>query len=836
MELDRQKFGHIELQRDTRRVYVGGRPVSLGARATDILFALSDCRGQLLSRSELLDLVWPDVAVEENNLTVQVAALRKALGSDVITTVPGRGYRFALQGDDDVPIVAEPPPLTHPRQANTLDPLIGRESELAALKAKLEQHRVVTVIGAGGVGKTRLAQQVLTNHGETLSHGVAWVDAGSLADESQLLGATAYALGLSLGSGDPLDSLLTAAGPLEVLLVIDSAERLAEAIGRMLSALLPAAPRVRVLATSQVPLRIPLEALLRLKSLDVPSRAVSPERAVSYGAVALFCQLASAADHRFTIDGGNVAAIVDICRTLGGMPLALQLAAARFRHFSSADLARALPQQPWLLNTGRRLAPARQHSLRAALEWSHDLLDAESAKVFRRLAVFSGGFTLAMGQGVAIDDDATTDEWQVQDIFHDLIDRSLVVVDEREPPRYRLLDPMQALASEKLAASPDQAACRRRHAYVVLAQLEQLDEIRPGGGPSSDVAFELMTDELGNIYRALEWAKEHDPDAAIRLAALSQVPLADRSRQQECDVWEAVAGLYDERLPAPTKALWALYSLKVWRGRRSALAHEWGQRAVDAYEALGDPLHMYVALCYLVLADRLAVGTVQRRALARLVELERTEWPPGVRRYGALSQLAIARNDGALEIAVDALDRAFALSVAAGSRRGAMRTLVRLAEVELMLGRVEDARAHCEEAVAQLRAPRAGLADFAIGLLNLAAIQLEQDDRAAARATAQEGWPLAAAFDLCNPWGDYLALLAALEGECETAARLLGYADGFYERRNGERQANEANAVQRVERLCRAGMSEARWTALRAEGQTLREEQVGEFVRGETLH
>ena len=378
------RFGRFELQTTERQLLIDGRPALLGARAFDLLVALVERPGELVRKHELLERVWPGQVVEENNIAVQVNALRKLLGGEAIGTVPGRGYRFTARLDGmAVAALATPAPLsalqTHlPRALPTLQ---GRGNDLAALGALIDGHPLVTVTGAGGVGKTLLVQHLLDARRRVYRHGVCWVELASVADEAALPATLAAALGVPLGGGDALDALALAVGPLDLLLALDNAEHLASDVGRLATRLIDSAPDLKLVVTSQVPLGVAAERVLRLAVLDVPPPGASVEQARASGAVALFVDRAQAAGARFALTDANVSAVVALCRSLDGLALAIELAAARTPILGIHGLACSMGDRLQLLTRNRNHeAPARQRTLRAALEWRHGFLDGAAQR------------------------------------------------------------------------------------------------------------------------------------------------------------------------------------------------------------------------------------------------------------------------------------------------------------------------------------------------------------------------------------------------------------------------------------------------------------------------
>jgi len=494
----RYRFDRCELHPAERRLLVDGQTAALGGRAFDVLMALVERRGRVVAKDELLDAAWPGMVVEENNLAVQISTLRKLLGGAVIATVAGRGYQFTgeLQPLEPMP----PAPAASGAAPAPTTRLIGREAELETLAALLRAHRLVTLVGPGGIGKTRLALGWC--EGPARGERVVWVDLSGLSDVALLPATVLVAIGGTAAGAAPLAALREAVAPLALTLVLDNAEPVAAEVAALAHALLDAAPGLKLLVTSQVPLRLPAEQVYRLGTLALPEGRVTPDQALRHGAVALFVERARAADPLFELAPGNVTSVVEICRRLDGLPLALELAAARVPSLGVTALAAALDERLRMLGDAQRSAPARQRTLRAALEWSHGLLDLRAQRVFSRLGVFAGGFTLAAAQAVVSDDDPSRalDGWAVMATIGRLVEDSLVTRDAGEPPRYGLLESARLFALEQLERSGEAAAVRARHLAWCAGFVERV----LGGGVLDAERAAQIAAEYPNLRAALE--------------------------------------------------------------------------------------------------------------------------------------------------------------------------------------------------------------------------------------------------------------------------------------------------------------------------------------------
>ena len=506
-----------------RQLLNAAAPVKLGGRAFDVLVALVERRDRTVSKNELLDVVWPKVVVEENNLEVQIVTLRKIFGHPAIATVPGRGYKFTLpvtvEGDIPPERVTTSTPDLQPRRTNlpTQAPqLIGREEELEALRTLLRRSPIVTVTGSPGIGKSRLAQAVAISEVAETRGGVWWVDLAPIAAAAHVAPTVAVVLGLSLqGSSPPLDVIVNALRDQATLIVLDNAEHVAQGVVPLCTVLRQEAPNVRLLITSQEPLRIEAESVFKAEALSLPS-SDDPMQISESAAVTLFVCRATAVVRKFQLRPDNQVAIAEICRKLDGIPLAIELAAARVPLLGVDGLRERLDQRLHVLTAGRREIPKRHQTLRAALDWSHQLLSAQEQAVFRRLGAFVGGFTLEAAQEVA--DDREIDQWDVLEHLGALVEKSLVVTEGDAHPRYRMLETTRLFALERLIESAEAESVRRRHRDYFLRLAEEFRHESTVGDQRHH--WVTLDRERDNLLLALAWAPEReDAIVGLRLAA-----------------------------------------------------------------------------------------------------------------------------------------------------------------------------------------------------------------------------------------------------------------------------------------------------------------------------
>jgi non-specific serine/threonine protein kinase len=399
-----------------------------------------------------------------------------------------------------------------------LTSFVGRERELAEVRQLLTTTRLLTLTGAGGCGKTRLALQVAAGLLDAFADGVWLVDLAPLNDPALVPQAVALALGIREAPDHPLlTTLAEALRARHLLLLLDNCEHLLDACTSLTSALLQTCGEVRILATSREMLGAQGEAIWRVPSLAFPEFEVSPspEEVRQNEAVRLFVDRARAVAPDFAVTRANAPALAQVCRRLDGIPLALELAAARARVLSVEQIAARLDDRFRLLTGGSRTALRRQQTLRALIDWSHDLLSAAERVLFRRLAVFAGGWTLeaaeAVGAGVGIERD------EILDLLTGLVDKSLVSVGSQDgEQRYRFLETVRAYAGDKLFEAGEARPLRDRHLAWCLALAEQAEpELY---GPASRAWLDRLEGDDANLRVALDWCLETDPGAGLRLA------------------------------------------------------------------------------------------------------------------------------------------------------------------------------------------------------------------------------------------------------------------------------------------------------------------------------
>jgi non-specific serine/threonine protein kinase len=397
-----------------------------------------------------------------------------------------------------------------------LTSFIGRQKDIAALKAMLRDHRIVTLIGPGGSGKTRLALELASGVAGREGMKIWLVDMSSTSDPALVSQVIAGALEAS-GPGSPTDAVIERLRQAKGLLIIDNCEQVAQAIADVVARVATSCPAIAFLLTSREPIRVAGETTWRLEPLAVPPKDASSDDLADFEAVRLFVDRARLAAPGFKVDVSNVAAVAELCRRLDGLPLALELAAARVAVLSPSQIVRRLDDRFTLLISGSRSAVARQQTLKTTLEWSFGLLPPTERRLFGRLSVFAGSFSLDAVEAVAGLE--PLERGQLVELLGLLIDKSLVAVtaETRGELRYRLLDSMRAFGREMLSAEPDAAAIVERHARLYSSIALEAGK-RLGGADAFDW-LSLVVEEIDNLRATLEWAIDHDIQLALEVCA-----------------------------------------------------------------------------------------------------------------------------------------------------------------------------------------------------------------------------------------------------------------------------------------------------------------------------
>lgn len=515
-------FGPFTLHIAQRLLLESGRPVRLGARARSILAALVERAGEVVGKAALIAYAWPDGDAEEATLRVHMGALRKVLGDGqggtrYIASVAGRGYCFvapvARATAEGAPGALPAAPAHDAHLPARVTRVIGRETLIAALAQSLPQRRLLTLCGAGGMGKTTIALAMAERLLPDYADGVRFVDLGRVADPGLVDAALAATLGMTAGP-TARAALVDALRHRRMLIVLDSCEHVIDAVALLVLALLQGAPDVHLLVTSREPLQCEGEWVQRVPPLALPSprNEISADEAMRYPAVQLFVERAIHSADTFQLPDADAPGVVMLCASLDGMPLAIELAAAHVETFGVAHLRRLLDDRFQMSAYNSDIVQPRHRTLRALLDWSYDVLPATERVVLTRLAVFTGEFTLAWARAVLVD--AEVSRGDVDTGIASMVAKSLVSVDASEGVvRYRLLATTRAYALERLARDGALHELQARHA------LHWRDALRATWTDEPTLTQAEWAARYGNaiddVRAAIGWALSPDGDAAL---------------------------------------------------------------------------------------------------------------------------------------------------------------------------------------------------------------------------------------------------------------------------------------------------------------------------------
>src|SRR5258708_5559200 len=542
----RLRFGPFELNVAERSLKKANQVIPLGGRAYDILIALLENAGEVVGKAELIARAWPDVTVEEGSLRVHLSALRKALGdgqfgNKYIASTQGHGYSFIapvarLPADRDKDNASAglsnlPPALGR---------MVGRDNVVREIQGWLQtEQRLITILGAGGIGKTTVALSV--GHGALADFSVAvfFFDLSTLTDKEQVIGAIASAIRLDPQLVDPKAALLNFLRHRRVLIILDSCEHLIEKTAEIAGYIFQNTPDTYILATRRKAFHLPGERVLRLCPLDCPPEqpGLTASEVLAYPAARLFAERVSVRRRNFSLGDDEAPMVAEICRKLDGIALAIELAAGRAAVFGVGNTVAKLGSRLDLLRFGRRTANRRHQTLKATLDWSHDHLSEVERVMLRRVAIFIGPFTLEAALAVGVEDGI--DQSEINGAVENLVNKSLLVAwpGYREM-LYRLLDTTRSYALEKLGLSGEHHSIAARHANFSIQLLEgsrgSLFDLERAEAPAG-----ALPDYLGNIRAALEWSfgPDGNDSTAIRTAAAAAQLFLAISLFVECRGW-----------------------------------------------------------------------------------------------------------------------------------------------------------------------------------------------------------------------------------------------------------------------------------------------------------
>ncbi len=794
--MDAMKFGQLEIHPALRQVWVGGAVSPLGARAFDLLLLLVEQRNRVVSKDEILDKVWAGLVVEENNLTVQISALRRALGTKTITTVAGRGYQFTAQasGEGPAPANGRIEGNLPAREAS----LFGRDAELEELLDAYADTACLTLCGLAGVGKTALANLAARRLAANRRYPQgAWrIRLTDVHDPALLVHAVCETLGIELDGGDdPLRECLAHLQHRELLLILDNCEHIIDSVAAFVGDLLAKASGVHVLATSQEPLRIVGERVMRLGPLAVPASPQTQD-ARAYGAVRMLLErIRSAMGGRFDPSPDEWVDMIEICRQLDGIPLALEFAATRVPSLGISGVRSRLHDRLRLLAGGPRTAPPRHRSLQAALEWSHQLLSPRTREILHRLAVFPSGFSL-IGASLLLDADSDAN---LIDHLNVLVDRSMLKFQPGPCPRYSMLETTRAFALDCLHEEAGWTSWEERHA-LTMAKLCLL--------AAGDRDSARMWQEMPNARAALAWALSAPGhgDTAVTIATYTSVVLgAGGAIREALDNLHKVQHLVTDQCPTALAArYWHWLGRLGVEGRLPSSQCIEALRKADAmFTQMDEPRHRHACQRHLAEAE-LRSGRIQRAQyhLEEATRLEQASNPADrMRRLRVEAMLAdtVHQHGLALRHIQTALDLAEAHNV----DRYRLLLLGDMAWTHLQMGHAEASVSAFQELLLHLdHSIRQGLARArALSGLTAALVAAGRFDEAV--QCARRSVRVLQQANLLRSRCDVFAWVVAASGDMTTAAQLIGASEDFIARSETERdpisQLAHRHAVETIE-------------------------------------
>ena len=706
-----------------------------------------------------------------------------------------------------------------------LTSFVGREYELTQILELLTAHRLVTITGAGGVGKTRVALEAAKMQRDRYADGIWFVDLSPLTEDAFVVTKLATLLDVRAARSGDLAALVHGLQHRRLLLVLDNCEHLLDATATAAGALLRASSEISILATSRQRLNVAGEMTYRLPSLaTAPKPIATAAEGRAYSAIDLFAQRATASDSRFSFNDETAGPIGDICNRLDGIPLAIELAAARVSTLGLLELRTRITRHFNVLRSAGSEAPARQRTLVATFEWSYDLLAQPERVLLRRLAIFAGGCTLEAAEQVC----AGSHEFSVCDTLASLVEKSLVVADlEGMVTRYRLLDSTRAFALEKLAASGERDVIARSHAQWMASFADRVDktyQVEPRHGWMIKVE-----PELNNARVALEWALRPGGDAILAgriaggLGGMWRIAGLETERRK----WVAAAleRVDEEEHPAVAARL-----LRALAGSLNGHARiETSRRALHLCERIGDRLG--AAGCWTGLGYGLMqTGEAEQglEAIDRACAIYREENRQASLGFAALliDRSSVLRALGRLNEALADLCEAQGLAVLLNDETILAGVESALAEVEFEAGNVPEALRRAQVALSTAR--RSGVTYREMNLLcQIACFLLVSGDVEAARVCAQEALTAALAREpqVAIIAIHHLAAIAALHAMPQRAARLLGYVERGYERETYEvREPTVQRSYEILVAALREQLSERELAGLVEQGASMQED------------
>lgn len=497
-------FGDFRLDAARKMLWRGQTYVPLGARAYAILTALLENPGRLVSKSELFERAWPGVSVDAANLRIQIAQLRRVLGDLGQNIVTEQSIGYSYTGEvRQVSEAGRAPIATRFHAPATLLKPLGRQHAISSVIEALKSHRLVSIVGPGGIGKTTLALDIAERLEGEFQDGVCFVDLSLAVDEKAVANAVAAALERPV-TNNPMEDVGTYLRTRRVMLVLDCCERAIKPIAEFTHAILTKAPGVVVIATSREVMRVSGEFVEQLEGLALPPQGpVTAEQALEYAAIALFNRSATATNAHFKLNDDTAQSVAAVCRGLDGIPLAIDLAAGLTGTLGLQQIADGLAQRMSLLAFGRRGGESRHRTLDAAIAWSYDTLTSSEATTLRRLSIFADAFTMEAALEVVVF--GVLDRSSAELAIVSLAQKSLLNVSFRiQAPEYRLLDTTRVFAASRLGIEDEMRDASASHAQYVLKRMPEYGSQLFVTDQGTTVSF------AKDIRAALDWAYRED--------------------------------------------------------------------------------------------------------------------------------------------------------------------------------------------------------------------------------------------------------------------------------------------------------------------------------------
>ncbi len=725
-----------------------------------------------------------------------------------------------------------------PQQATSF---IGRGKQVAEIKDALGKTRLLTLTGAGGNGKTRLALQVAADLLDGTGDGVWLVELAALPDPALVPQAVAAVLGIKEQAGQTAErTLADALKEKRLLLVLDNCEHLVAACAFLVSSLLRSCPGVSVLASSREPLNVSGEQIYRIfpLSLPDPKKTLTAKAVSEFEAVRLFSERAQAVQPSFAVSNANAPAVAQVCWRLDGIPLALELAAARVRSLSVDEINSRLDSRFRLLTGGSRTALPRQQTLRALIDWSYDLLTEQEKMLLCRLSVFAGGWTLDAAESVCCGSDI--EDWEVLDLLTGLVDKSLVVTEQRgDQMRSRLLETVRQYAADRLLEGGNTAAARDCHRDYFLRQAEEADT--GTRGPEQGQWLDWFEAEHDNLRAALDWCREQEAGAEPGLRLVKAMYRFWRVRGHLAEGRErlaAAAGHAGARQHPLERAsaLRVASGLEQIQGNLTA-ARALAEEALAIFESTenargGAGVLLTLGNVALMQDDLVAARAYYERGLPLYRRLGEQD---GVARaLGNLGMIMLVQGD--LAEAKVICEESLAFFRESGDRENTARALRNLGEIVSAQGEDTEARVRLEEAIALFQQIGTRSEAFVGSLCLLGAVALREGQTAEARVRLGEGLRLA--FEIKDGWVGAEALevwakLCLAEGQAGEAAFLLAAATQTRRTLGVPNQASSQAALEADIAAVRAALGEADFGKAWAQGEQVTWEQAVEYALAE---